>query len=41
MIGGDELNDAVLDDWVHQEDDDDGDDADAAEIGEERDWRIY
>jgi len=44
MMGGDDLNDAVLDDWVHLDDEvlvDEDDGADATESGEERDWRIY
>jgi len=44
MMGGDELNDAVLDDWVHLDDEvlvDEDDGADATETGEQCDWRIY
>ena len=42
-MGGDDLNDAVLDDWVHLDDEvlvDEDDGADATESGEERDWRV-
>jgi hypothetical protein len=44
MMGGDELNDAVVDHWAHLEDEiqvDEDEGADGAESGEDRDWRIY